>query len=213
MNSILIFWDRILLRRWAFADRHTIFPAQFAEKKKKKQIRNDEYDEDMSKQVQGAFVPTEAIKDTLRSRFAFGNAIANSGRMVDTPWEAKNVPPPAVSDPDDNVLRASIVTQKTLNLGALLILREIIMEVQMSIDPLYIAHVSFLTRLNEVTRGEVLVRVILGIGKWVDLYCVLQAISSTGTILLAFLNPDKVRKLRPMFGSVSEAYTIRGFWG
>lgn len=133
--------------------------------------------------------------------------------MVDTPWEAKNVAPPVVSDPNNDVLRASIVAEKTMSLGVLLMLRDIIMEVQMSIDPFYLTRVPFLTRLDEVTWGEVLVRVTLGIAKWVDLYCVLLAFSSAGTIWLAFVDPDKVRKLRPIFGSVSDAYTIRGFWG
>lgn len=213
-NSVLVYWDRLLLRQWAFADRHSIFPAQFAGKQKK-QERNDEHDKDVSKQLQGASVLMEATRDTLEPRFAFGNKIAGSGRMIDTPWEAKNVPPPAASDPNNDVLRASTVAQKTLSLAASLVLREITMEAQMSIDPFYTApaRVSFLTRLNEVTRGEVLVRVVLGIGQWIDAYCVLQALLSTGTILLVLLNPDKVRTLRPLFGPISEAYSLRGFWG
>lgn len=209
----LIFFDRLIVRQWGFADRHKIFPAMFAEKKKHKQ--DDEHDNPGSNQIDEARVTTEPTKDTFGSRFAFGQEVAGSSRMVDTPWQAKYVAPFSTRDPSYVPSRASIVTQRFLIMLPSLVVRETIMEVQMSIDPSYVvrSRVPFLTRLNEVSREEVAVRIILGVGSWVSLLCMIHITFGIGTIVSAFVKTHELQKLRPPFGSVSEAYTIRGFWG
>lgn len=200
------FFDRLIVRRWAFEDRHNIFPAMFAEKKKHK--KGDEQDEAVS-------IKAEATRDTIGSRFAFGQEVAGSSRMVDTPWEAKNIAPFSTSDPKYVPSHASIVTQRLLIMLPSLVVQEIITEMQMSIDPSYVAQsrVPFLARLNEVSREEVAVRLIIGIGSWISLLCMIHITLGIGTVVLAYLKPNELRKLRPLFGSPSEAYTVRGFWG
>lgn len=192
----LVFFDRLMLRKWAFEERRTIFPAKFAEKKKQK--RSDEYD-DVPKHVDGARIMAGATRDTFGSRFAFGQEVAGSGRMVGTPWEAKNVAPFSSSDPNYVPSRASIVRRKLLIILASLVFREIFMEVQMGIDPSYViqSRIPFLIRLGEVSREEVMVRLILGVGRWVYEYCMLQ-ILGIFSILLAFVKPDELHKLRPL---------------
>ena len=209
----LVFFDRLMLRKWAFEDRHIIFPAKFAVVKKKKK-RNDEYGIGDPTQVDGAPITAEATKDTLGSRLAFGQEVAGSGRMVGTPWEAKNVAPFSSSDPNYVPSRALIIRRKLSIILAPLVIRGIFKEVQMSVDPFYIAQsrVPFLTRLGEISREELLVRLILGVGKWIYEYCTLQLLGVI-SILLAFLKPDELHKLRPLYGSLSDAYNLRGFWG
>ena len=209
----LVFIDRLLLRQWAFEDRHYIFPAEFA--RKKLQDDNDEYKEDDSNHVDKAHVTAKVSKDTLRSRYAFGEEVVTSGRMVCTPWEAKNVPPFSASDAKYVPSRVSIIARETRNLIASILFREVTMEVQMSVDPVCYAQsrVPFLTRLDEVTHGEVLVRSMVAILSWIYLYWALQMIFSVRTILLAIVKPGEMRKLRPLFGSLVDAYTLRGFWG
>lgn len=202
-----------MLRQWAFEDRNKIFPAHFASGKKQK--RNDEYNKAVPKQVDGTAVKAEAAQDTFSSRFAFGQKVAGSDRMVDTPWEAKNVAPFSTSEPNYVPTRARIIVQQLWNISTSLVLREIVMEVEMSMYPSYTARsrVPILTRLDEVSREEVMVRLILGIGYWLFSYCTVQIVLGTIAVLFALSKPGKVRELRPMFGSLSEAYTVRGFWG
>lgn len=209
----LVFFDRLIIRQWAFHDRHEIFLAKFAAKTKYK--KDDDHDDAISDRVNGARVPAAATKDTFESRVAFGQEVANSTRMVDTPWEAKNVAPFSTLDPSYVPSRASIVTQRLLITLASLVVRDMVMKVQMSIDPYYFApsRVSFLTRLNEVSREEVAVRVIVGICSWVYIFCMAHIMLGIGAIVSACLKPNEIRKLRPAFGSVSDAYTLRGFWG
>ena len=206
----LVFFDWLILRQWAFEDRHKIFPAKFLAK-----IQHEKDDDAISDYADGARVPAGATKGTHESRFAFGKQVAASSRMVDTPWEAKNVAPFSTRDPIYVPSRASIVTQRLLIMLPSLVVREIFMEVQMSIDPYYFApsRVSFLTRLNEVSREEVAVRVTLGIGSWVYILCMIHIMLGVGSIISACMKPDEVRTLRPTFGSVSDAYTLGGFWG
>ncbi|KAM0794859.1 membrane bound O-acyl transferase family-domain-containing protein [Usnea florida] len=210
--TILLFIDRLLLRRWAFEDRHRIFPAQFGEKKKT-------YEEDdhthTPQQERKAPTAAEATQDTVGSRMAFGLEIAGSGRMIDTPWEAQNVAPFAPHNPDYIPSRPSIVARRTLIILASLILRAMNLKVVLSIDPSYYApsREPFLTRLTMVTREEMAVRLTLAAAYWVDLYCMLQVMVGASSIVAAFVKPGETSKLRPWFGSLAHAYTVRGFWG
>ena len=212
--AILVFIDRLLLRRWAFEDRHRIFPAQFGEKKKKKTQKDDQYKE-VPKQKQNAPTTPEATQDTIGSRMAFGLEVAGSGRMIDTPWEARGIAPFAPHDPNYIPSRRSIIARRTLVIIASLIVRAMNLKVLLSIDPSYYApsREPFLTRLTAVTREEIAMRLILAVGFWVDLYCILQVIFGASTVVLAIVKPDELSKLRPWFGSLAHAYTIRGFWG
>ena len=153
--------------------------------------------------------------DTLVSRCAFGYGVVSSGRMIDTAWEAKNVAPFSASDADYVPSRAATVARGIGTMVASLAVREVTMEAQMSVDPGCIAQsrVRFLTRLDEVSRDEVLVRAVVVTLSWLNLYCVLQIIFSMRVIFMAALKLGEVRKLRPLFGSLSDAYTLRGFWG
>ena len=205
-----VFWDRLIVRKWAFEDRRSIFPSIFGGEKKPK--RNDEDDENVAKHVGGA---AEATEDTFAPRAAFGQEVASTGRMVDTPWEAKNVAPFSASDPSYVPSFASMIARRILVICAVLVVRETVMEVEASMDPSYLtqSHVAFLTRLNEVTPKEVLVRLTVGVGTWSHSYCSQQILYNMGMITLACLKPQELRKLRPPFGPLSEAYTVRGYWG
>ena len=212
--AILIFIDRLLLRRWAFEDRQSIFPAQFGDQKKKK-THEDDQDRDVPRQKQNAPTTVEATEDTVGSRMAFGLEVAGSGRMIDTPWQAQGIAPFAPHDPDYIPSRRSIVARRTLVMIASLVLRAVNLKMLLSIDPSCYApsREPFLTRLATVTREEIAIRLILTVGYWVDLYCILQVIFGLSTVVLAFVKPDELSKLRPWFGSLAHAYTIRGFWG
>lgn len=212
VTLLLNYFDRLIVRQWAFKDRHRVFPIDFAAKKKPK--RNDEHSKDVPTQINDAPGSVKAVKDTFGSRFTFGQEVSGSGRMVDTPSEVKNVAPFS-NDPNYVPSRASFVVQRTLSSLVLLVLVNVIMEVQMNIDPFYIApsRVPLLTRLTEVTREELVVRLVLGIGKWAHNYCMVRITLDVPTIPFALVNPGEVRKMRPLFGSLSEACTVRGFWG
>lgn len=77
--------------------------------------------------------------------------------MVVMPWAAKNIAPFSTRDPCYIPSRASIVKERFLIMLLSLLVREIIVEVQMSMDPHYFAppRVSFLTRLNDASGDGV----------------------------------------------------------
>ena len=213
-TCILVYFDRLMVRQWAFEDRSKIFPADFAGERKPK--NDDELcDKDVPKHVDGPPVTGKTTQGSFGSRLAFGRKVARSSRMVGTPWEAKNVAPFSPRDPDYVPTRACIIVQNLWIIATSLLLREIFMEVEMSIDPFYTARARepFLTRLGEVSREEVMARVVLAIAFWVLSYCGVQILVGTMTLLSALNKSSEIRELRPLFGSLSEAYTVRGYWG
>lgn len=51
------------------------------------------------------------------------------------------------------------------------------------------------------------------IGFWVRLYCVIEGSNAVASAIAVSLGLSKARDWRPIFGSLSEAYTLRNFWG
>lgn len=80
-------------------------------------------------------------------------------------------------------------------------------------DLLQPSKVPFLTRLNEVTNEEVWTRLVVALSSWTMFYFLLQELFSVPAAIAVILKPSSVAEWRPMFGPVSEIYTMRGFWG
>ena len=73
--------------------------------------------------------------------------------------------------------------------------------------------IPFFTRLHQVTVEEIVTRFFLSITFWVFLYCMLNCTSSAIFGFCVASGLSEVRVCRPLMGSFSEVYTIRGLWG
>lgn len=74
-------------------------------------------------------------------------------------------------------------------------------------------HIPILTRLDEVTVEEIITRIATTLFFWIAGYLIVQAYFSFWAFLVVAFGFDRPEWWRPMFGSLSECYTIRGFWG
>ncbi|CEI65992.1 hypothetical protein FVEN_g4596 [Fusarium venenatum] len=70
-----------------------------------------------------------------------------------------------------------------------------------------------LTRLGEIDAQEALFRLFAVLGFWANTFCVIHLVNSVFSLVYLILGLYPVRMLPPVWGSLSDAYTIRRFWG
>lgn len=73
--------------------------------------------------------------------------------------------------------------------------------------------VTLLGRTRHITASELTFRAITSIFYWINMFCVMQGITSlAGGIAVAF-GWTGTDSWRPLFGSILDAYSLRNFWG
>ena len=195
--------EKLLLSRWSFEIR-----GPSAEIGKRRELGE-------GKEI-GAFIQKSSTGDETWDRLRFGTWAAISSRYISSPYQARNVPPYSTSDPSYIPSRRVFLLQRVATFLISYVLTDLLVRVSQSYRNHIVfgkSYVPFYTRRDEVTAEEVLIRVGTTIGFWLGAYTSIQAYhSATGLIAVAsgLLDPAD---WRPMFGSLSNAYTLRGFWG
>ncbi|KAF5665702.1 acetyltransferase [Fusarium heterosporum] len=72
---------------------------------------------------------------------------------------------------------------------------------------------QLLARFGEVSSEEAIFRLFASFGFWLNTFCVIQLINSAFSLLYLGCNVYPVEKLPPIWGRLSDAYSIRRFWG
>lgn len=72
--------------------------------------------------------------------------------------------------------------------------------------------IPFFSRLQEVTTGEVAMRIGLTIATGTGIYCSQEGLQSIVAFLAVAVRLSDVEDWRPRFGNVAEAYSLRQFW-
>ncbi|KAM0302439.1 hypothetical protein HYE67_009952 [Fusarium culmorum] len=71
----------------------------------------------------------------------------------------------------------------------------------------------FFSRLEEIDTQEALFRLGAVLGFWLNTFCVIHLVNSVFSLGYLILGLYPVRMLPPVWGRLSDAYTIRRFWG
>ena len=74
------------------------------------------------------------------------------------------------------------------------------------------ARIAYFGRFSEVTLGEFGLRLTSTIGFWVSTYCIINIIHGTFAVFAVGLGGSEPGAWPPIFGHLSEAYSIRRFW-
>ena len=198
--SPLVYFDRLLYRKWTYEDRQAIFATAPVERAEKVKPTPDTVSDD---------------RDTFRSRFAFGQKVAGTVRGPGTPWEAKGLPPFSSIDPQWVPSLPFFIVWKLAVIVSCFTLYGYVIDARMALDHNLTlpSHVPFFSRLGEVRGGECWTRLYVGISTWLLGYCAVQLLCSCAALLSVCFKPGDVALWRPAFGSILDAYTMRGFWG
>lgn len=154
-------------------------------------------------------------EDTVQSRFAFANEVSGTVRGPGTAWEIKGLPHFSSTDTQWLPSPLLFIVWKIAVLMGCSFLNDYVVDAREALnkDLLQPSKVPFLTRLNEVTIEEMWTRFVVALSSWMMFYFLLQVLFSVPAAIAVSLKPSSVAEWRPMFGPVSEIYTMRGFWG
>lgn len=152
---------------------------------------------------------------TSWERLRFGLRLVVSPRMVDTPYEVRNVPH-FTSQSNEVPSRGQFPRQ---NAGAIIISYIVVDLSTLGARPdqnetLFAERtVPLLTRLGDVTVEELVIRTMSTLMLCVNVVCFMHISYGIMAFTAVALGLSDVRSWRPPFGSPEEAYTLRRFWG
>lgn len=194
-----VYLDQVVLSRWSFEAKG---PTQFFPSKDPDQ-----------KKTAGRGAAKRLVSDSAWSRFLFGLETSVSWRHLNTPWEVNGCPQfSGKKTPSRTRFLAQAIAffaNSYLFLDFLLIAGKLNPP---DINLFTPDKVPVFTRLGAMTAEDILNRVVTTVMHWAGTYCLLQAIYLFPAVLFVALGSE-VKNWRPTFGSPSELYTVRKFWG
>ncbi|KAM0794047.1 hypothetical protein BDR22DRAFT_49050 [Usnea florida] len=149
-------------------------------------------------------------------RLRFGIWTTFSHRYIGSPYQAHHTTPYSSSDPTFVPRRQIFLLRR----GSLLLASFLLIDFFAHNSPLGEdltmfdkKHVKLLTRLQEVDKEEILTRVSISVGIWVGGYFIIQIVYGLPGFIAVACGLTSPASVRPVFGSIKNAYSIRGFWG
>ncbi|TVY44431.1 Acetyltransferase [Lachnellula occidentalis] len=153
---------------------------------------------------------------TSWERLCFGFNSTISNRDVDKPFEVKNTPYFSAKDHDYVPSRANFLVWTVVRFVACYLVLDLV-ESQPAApnagEMFASSSIPIFRRLGEISIEEVFIRIIVCFVFWVMVYSILTCMYSFIAFFAVGSGFSRVAEWRPIFGPLSEAYTIRGFWG
>ena len=200
MSSILGYIDTALLTKWSFetdGPSTTVVPKKDADRKSNSGGRT-----------------TRTVGSSSWKRLRFGYAAAYANRYCGTPHEVPHVPPFSYRDPTYVPSRGKFLLDK----AAVCLVSYLVLDLAGSNSQpgknkvLYSAEEVPLFGTRGISRERLQVRLYTTLGFWVANYCVVQLVLGVSALIRVAIGLDGPKYWRPIFGSLSEAYSIRRFW-
>lgn len=155
--------------------------------------------------------------DSVLARIKFGLFTTGSTRNVGTNHEVKGVPPFSKKDPAYVPSRSAFLLQR----GFLALFAFLVVDLMTASPPdisqnaitFSRAKVPFFTRLNEITAEEFKARVIVSAGQYIGIYFVTTLLHSVISFLAVLSGAFEPKDWPPLYGSITEMWSLRQFWG
>lgn len=214
--GLLDYVEKLLLSQWSFEDHGPSAEIRKRSGQGKRQSRRAGVTEALGKGHAITPLPLGSSHEGVWDRLKFGVWVAVSHRYIGSPYQARNVPPYSASDPSYVPTRRIFLLRRGLVFLACYLITDILVQGnQPDQNPVVFAetHVPFFTRLHDVSANEILTRITTTIGFWFGAYCSIQAYYSAMAFIAVASGFSSPAERRPFFGSLGNAYTIRGFWG
>ncbi|MCJ1230032.1 hypothetical protein MMC12_006703 [Toensbergia leucococca] len=157
-------------------------------------------------------------RGSLCQRMKFGYDVMTSTRNIGTPYMVKNTPAFSTKDPGYIPSRLAFCCRKATIIILAIFVIYLASQGSHSLEQnavLYSAQaVPILAsdRAN-LSSEEVVTRFVTVVGYWFCTYLAIDTFSSVFNLIFVALGLEDVRVYRPNFGPISEAYSIRQFWG
>ena len=202
--ELLDYLEKLLLNQWSFETYGPSVAASTAKKADKGTVKRPVPDEQ-----------TDRGRD-IWERLKFGAWVATSNRYIGSPYQTRNVPPYSRLNPSFVPTRLEFLLMWSTKFIVCYLTLDVLSQAnQPEKNPINYAesYVPFFSRLAEVTIKESVIRICTSIFFWFGSYVIIQWCYSGLAVLSVSTGLDRPELWRPFFGPLSEAYTIRGFWG
>lgn len=145
----------------------------------------------------------------------FGYRAAVSTRNLGTPFEVSGIPQFSSKDPSYVPSKAAFLRQKAVHLLSCYLVLDILTFASQPDQNQVLYNKSRISIANPNNRSveQLTIRSASTLGFWVSLFCIIQAYMGSMAFLSVALGFSQVESWRPGFGPISEAYTVRRFWG
>lgn len=145
----------------------------------------------------------------------FGISAASSFRWSGTKRQVKNVPYFSAIDPSYVPSRATFLRQTATKILACYLVIDLLglgNDEGMNRANFDSSKIPFLTRLNEISLAESIMRYSATVGAGVGIYCSQDCLQSMLAFVTVALGFSRIEDWRPRFGALGDAYSIRRFW-
>ena len=158
---------------------------------------------------------SKEAKSSLWECVSSGLEATYTCRWSGTPREVRNVPLFSNQDPSYEPTRAVFLRNHIFLLVSCYLMLDVL---SLGADPeknqifFAPAMIPFFTRLGQVSGEELAMRIFGSLGSGLGVFCSQQGVYSILALTAVGLGLSEPRYWRPLFGSVSDAYTLRRFW-
>lgn len=202
---VLHYLDVALLSKWTFEAKG---PATCSGSRRTDLKKTDDA------RVQTSNIPFTSTN--TRARLMFGLNTTVSQRHARTPYEVKNVPYFSSTNPQFVPSRRKFIQD---SLTKILVCFFIIDVVGLRGPPENASEligpnkIPVLSRLTEISGGDILIRFTTTSVFWLTIFCMFRMLYGLLAVVTVSLGWYDVQDWRPPFGSLSEAWSVRRFWG
>jgi hypothetical protein len=158
---------------------------------------------------------TTTSPTTAFGRISWGLSMLWNMRAILTPWSVKNIPPFSENEKELVPTRGKFL----IRYFGIIVLASVILDTFAQLPPPDIEnamsrnHQKFFSRISEITIEEFMVRIFAVLGFWVNTACTVSLINSLFAVIHVGLRLQDPVSWPPIFGKISESYSIRQFWG
>lgn len=200
----LHFFDRLILRRWAFGDGQPGPHDPVKNKLEGKRTKQDGAD------------GKGGNDSAFAARMGFGQNVTASVKDTGKPWEVKNIPPFSTRNPSWVPSQTEFICRKLLSLlfcyYTQLLTIDAIVKYKDSLL-LLDERIPLLSRLGNISTQEAYFRVLIVFLHWLLQYCYMEGFHSLFSIISVSLDVSNIPVWRPFFGDFVHSYNLRNFWG
>lgn len=203
MTYLLRYLELALLEKWSFDDRG---PTRM------KSLEKEQNNAIKLKKETLAY-PRQA---TAWQRLKFGASVTLNPRQLNTPHQIRNVPTWSKKDPQYVPSRGEFLRRTAVKvLLSYLIVDICTLGAQPERNDVLFSDekVRFFARLDSVSLQELLIRVSASLILWLNIWCIFNILHGSLMVFAVGSGFTSVKDWRPPFGSLSEAYSVRRFWG
>ncbi|CZT12319.1 uncharacterized protein RAG0_16187 [Rhynchosporium agropyri] len=197
----ILYIDTVLLHKWSFENKGPASALGGLEPVPKSRRR----------QKSNAHNPHESNAE----RLLFGAEISLQSRFPTTKWPIKNIPPFRTQDPAYKPTKSEFLQGSLIKLALYVFLLDLTSLAPKSDNAVNFgdSRIPFFSRASIITRDELITRIAGILGYWTVQYIIIQAIYASFAIVAVTFDITAAASWPPVFGSVSDSYSIRRFWG